>query len=245
MNNGGEEKILITLTGIPGSGKSTLKKELTKRLAEGGIKVGVVMNEYGYIREWAEEAKNADLVDWQGEIFTLKDKAYNWVTEDSARKCAEEAKRLFTEEGAQVVIYEGARGARGIDKYGKDFFGPTFDVLADVDGIQIVNIEARVTDIEEVKRRVEANFKKSDGKTTPPWVPERYINLETGSPFVSAVDYINEYGGDVEIIMNEIIFNDNGMNEIRASAKDIVSRLNLISENIEGQVGFTHFERHA
>lgn len=119
-----ETKILAALTGPPGVGKSIVGRMLAERLREERLKAEFV-DEYQFVREYAELNRgNTDLVTWRDREFTLTPRAYNYVTAYSSSKVAGVARRLFLLDGVNVVVYEGARGAFGVDNYRDHFLIP-------------------------------------------------------------------------------------------------------------------------
>lgn len=178
--------VLVWLTGIPGTGKSTTAKQLQAKCEEAGQRLHF-FNDYPYIIEWAKqyhgETADETKVTWfpqadGSENFNIAEGMYREMSAWVAKRIAHDIQQRLGE--FDVFVVESARGA-GLDgfrdRYKEELFEPMMKVL---DGlVERVNVEMVVADIETVLDRMDERS-KTNPEAAPSFVARKYVSDTDG-----------------------------------------------------------------
>lgn len=219
------ERLVLFLTGIPGTGKSTAAKVIEELTCLAGLNI-VFVNDYPILKTWAYHNRgNERLVHWENEMgvenFTLQESAYPLASRFVAATIAHELPGILN--SCHIAIVEAARGAATDgtrDRYDNDLFAP---IISSTRGIaQFANIEMSTDNVDVLHQRVADRY-AMDPSAPPVEVIDRYISPTKGIqssvllaeelavPFLvnAHVDnsgYGNSIYDQLKLIMNNILY---------------------------------------
>jgi hypothetical protein len=193
------DKLLVFLTGVPGSGKSKVGERLEKRL--GHLGRTTFLDDYFFLKVWANQLAESR-PDWVeliegGENFNIKPPGYvpmsHWVAEALAKQVAQ----LFQDH--EIVLVEMARGVgEPRAEYGRDAVKPMVEWLHDlgVHDLEVANFELR-GEAELLRERLKKRFEENKKAAAPP-VLDKYLD-EWGKPLSSSVWELGRVPGLVSL----------------------------------------------
>lgn len=199
-----QPKVILFLTGIPGTGKTTSAAFLEKFCQARGLSIRFI-DDRPLLRQWAELHRfHPEKVSWHpqpdgSERFSISLASYPELSEWVSTAIATEIQQNGSE--AQIIVVESARGA-GLDgqrdRYDQHLFAPFMQHLKDQ--VLFVNIEMVVDDYGMLRERVNQRIKENPA-AAPPFVLEKYISDVEGiqSAVAQAMEFADNFILNTEI----------------------------------------------
>lgn len=198
------EKSILMITGVPGSGKTTLMKPLIESIQEHQIKVKS-LDEYAHVYAWSQlQESQRWLLPSEGS-FDIAPSGYHKMSEYVGRSLAQEIDSEL-KEGTQVVVFETARGVgepRVDYRHLVDSIAQ--NLMHDPSQINLLNIEVRAQ-AQVIEERIKARYRQDSETAPPPGTEKKYLNFE-GQPLCLASWDLQLTALKFLLVFNQVIYN--------------------------------------
>lgn len=212
------QQTIVMLTGVPGSGKSTVVEGFLREFSKRGVSVAHV-DEYRHILEWKDSPEGSQWVrPHRLGSFDILLEGYWPMSEVVGERLAKDINSSFNA-GNEVVIFETARGVGKPRVTYSDFWRMINGRLViDRERVGLAHIETRSLPgyLEEriVRRHIEF-----PSTAPPPGIELKYLT-NAGFPLCLATEDLETHDLGIPLLMNEFMRNGGPKKEFVARIHD-------------------------